>query len=82
MQPQINGTSPPSSTAEPVNPGRFSPTDRLAPFRPGAVDPLPPQAQTQETTAMSQTVPSSNGIVPSQTARIEVIGVGEGAAMP
>jgi cell division protein FtsZ len=80
MQPQINGTSPPSSTAEPVNPGRFSPTDRLAPSRPGGVDPLPPQAQTQETTAMSQTVPSSNGIVPSQTARIEVIGVGGGGS--
>jgi cell division protein FtsZ len=29
---------------------------------------------------MSQTVPSSNGIVPSQTARIEVIGVGGGGS--
>jgi cell division protein FtsZ len=80
MQPQINGTSPPSSSAEPVNPGQFSPADRLGPSRAGAVDPLPPQAQTQETTAMSQTVPSSNGIVPSQTARIEVIGVGGGGS--
>jgi hypothetical protein len=75
MQPQINGISPPSSTAEPANSGRFSPPAGLASSRPGAVDPLPPQAPTQETTAMSQTVPSSNGIVPSQTARIEVIGV-------
>jgi cell division protein FtsZ len=80
MQPQINGTSPPSSSAAPVDPGRFSPPEGLAPSRPGAVDPLPPQAQTQETTAMSQTVPSSNGIVPSQTARIEVIGVGGGGS--
>ena len=80
MQPQTNGTSPPSSSAAPVDPGRFSPPEGLAHSRPGAVDPLPPQAQTQETTAMSQTVPSSNGIVPSQTARIEVIGVGGGGS--
>ena len=30
--------------------------------------------------AMSQTPPSSHGIVPSQTARIEVIGVGGGGS--
>jgi hypothetical protein len=32
--------------------------------------------------AMVQSTPQPNGITPSQTARIEVVGVGGGAAMP
>jgi cell division protein FtsZ len=67
MQPQHNGTSVPIGAAR----------DHA---REGAVDPLPPQAPPQEFPPMSQSAPSSNGITPSQSARIEVIGVGGGGS--
>jgi cell division protein FtsZ len=67
MQPQHNGTSLPIGAAR----------DHV---RQGAADPLPPQAPPQEFPPMSQSAPSSNGITPSQSARIEVIGVGGGGS--
>jgi cell division protein FtsZ len=45
-----------------------------------AVDPQSPQSFSQESAPMSQSPMSSNGIVPSQSARIEVIGVGGGGS--
>lgn len=66
-QPQNNGTSVPN-------------TARRDHARAGGADPLPPQAPPQEFPPMSHSAPSSNGIVPSQSARIEVIGVGGGGS--
>jgi cell division GTPase FtsZ len=66
-QPQINGTSVPN-------------TAKRDHARAGGADPLPPQAPPQEFPPMSHSAPSSNGIVPSQSARIEVIGVGGGGS--
>ena len=80
MQPQINGISPEGSKPDPATALQPILLEGLHHDRDGAVDQLPPPAPPQETTAMSQTVPSSNGIVPSQTARIEVIGVGGGGS--
>lgn len=80
MQPQINGISPEGSNPDPATALQPILFEGLHHDRDGAVDQLPPPAPPQETTAMSQTVPSSNGIVPSQTARIEVIGVGGGGS--
>lgn len=40
----------------------------------------PPSSFPQSPLQMSQSTPSSNGIIPSQTARIEVIGVGGGGS--
>jgi cell division protein FtsZ len=80
MQPQINGISPEGSKPDPATALQPILFEGLHHDRDGAVDQLPPPAPPQETTAMSQTVPSSNGIVPSQTARIEVIGVGGGGS--
>jgi cell division protein FtsZ len=80
MQPQINGISPEGSKPDPATARQPILFEGLHHDRDGAVDQLPPPAPPQETTAMSQTVPSSNGIVPSQTARIEVIGVGGGGS--
>jgi cell division protein FtsZ len=80
MQPQINGISPEGSKPDPATARQPILFEGLHHDRGGAVDHLPPPAPPQETTAMSQTVPSSNGIVPSQTARIEVIGVGGGGS--
>jgi len=79
MQPQINGTSSPAPSPEPTFAIPFAPAMELAPKASGAVDPLPPKAPPQEYPEMSHT-PSSNGIVPSQSARIEVIGVGGGGS--
>jgi cell division protein FtsZ len=67
MQPQNNGTNVPNT----------APRDHA---RAGGASPLPPQAPPQEFPPMSQSAPSSNGIVPSQSARIEVIGVGGGGS--
>ena len=80
MQPQINGISPEGSKPDPATTRQPILFEGLHHDRGEAVDHLPPPAPPQETTAMSQTVPSSNGIVPSQTARIEVIGVGGGGS--
>jgi cell division protein FtsZ len=80
MQPQTNGISPQGSNPDQTIPLQPIPSEGLNHDRGGPVDPLPPPALPQETTSMSQTVPSSNGIVPSQTARIEVIGVGGGGS--
>jgi len=80
MQPQINGISPEGSKPDPATASQPILFEGLHHDRGEAVDHLPPPAPPQETTAMSQTVPSSNGIVPSQTARIEVIGVGGGGS--
>jgi cell division protein FtsZ len=80
MQPQITGISPEGSNPDQAIPRQPIPFEGVLHERGGAVDHLPPPAPPQETTAMSQTVPSSNGIVPSQTARIEVIGVGGGGS--
>jgi len=80
MQPQINGISPEGSKPDPATTLQPILFEGLHHDRGEAVDHLPPPAPPQETTAMSQTVPSSNGIVPSQTARIEVIGVGGGGS--
>jgi cell division protein FtsZ len=80
MQPQINGISPEGSKPDPATARQPILFEGLHHDRGEAVDHLPPPAPPQETTAMSQTVPSSNGIVPSQTARIEVIGVGGGGS--
>jgi cell division protein FtsZ len=79
MQPQINGTSP-AHSPEPTLDHRFSHASAQEKRLNGVVDPLPQQAPPQEFPAMSQTSPSSNGIVPSQSARIEVIGVGGGGS--
>lgn len=80
MQPQFNGISPQGFTPDPALPLQPLPLEELLDGRNGSDDSLPPPAPPQETTAMSQTEPSSNGIVPSQTARIEVIGVGGGGS--
>jgi len=80
MQSQTNGISPQGSNPDQTIPLQPIPSEGLNHDRGGPVDPLPPPALPQETTSMSQTVPSSNGIVPSQTARIEVIGVGGGGS--
>ena len=80
MQSQINGISGQGSNPDQEIPLQPNPLEGLHHVRGGAVDHLPPPAPPQETTAMSQTVPSSNGITPSQTARIEVIGVGGGGS--
>jgi cell division protein FtsZ len=71
MQRQINGLrptgSPPGATSSDHD--VTAPAD--LPFSP---------APLMDPHAMSQTHPSSNGIVPSQSARIEVIGVGGGGS--
>jgi len=71
MQPQINGLRPPGLSEGSTS----SDQDVSAP-----VDPLFPPAPLMDSLDMSQTQPSSNGIVPSQNARIEVIGVGGGGS--
>ena len=68
MQPQTNGTTSATAMASAKDPDQ--PEDRPdshATLHASFLD-------------MSQTSPSSNGIVPSQTARIEVIGVGGGGS--
>ena len=67
MQPQINGnSSPPAMTREPAIP---LPVDLTTTQEPYEMSQSQPQSQS-----------SSNGIVPSQSARIEVIGVGGGGS--
>jgi cell division protein FtsZ len=66
MQPKINGTSPSAMTRDQDG------------HDPGDLTSTP--AFLQEHPEMSQSAPSSNGIVPSQSARIEVIGVGGGGS--
>ena len=75
MQPQTNGftPSPHAMTRDLDTPLFVSPT---AP--PTITTPTPPSPQ--ENHPMSQTPENSNGIVPSQSARIEVIGVGGGGS--
>ena len=68
MQPPINGF-PPSHPAITRDQDHFS-----------SVDQSDQPASLQEHHDMSQTSPQSNGIVPSQSARIEVIGVGGGGS--
>jgi cell division protein FtsZ len=79
MQPQINGTSSPAPSPEPTLALPFPSAPTRDPGASGTVDPLPPKAPPHEYPEMSHT-PSSNGIVPSQSARIEVIGVGGGGS--
>lgn len=68
MQPQANGTnaSKAMTRAQEATP----PVQRLS----------SPQASSDKPLDMSHPSPSSNGIVPSQSARIEVIGVGGGGS--
>jgi cell division protein FtsZ len=80
MQPQINGTSNHAANPQAATAHRPDRPWGLDQARNGAADPMPPQVHPQEFPEMSQPMPSSNGIVPSQTARIEVIGVGGGGS--
>lgn len=68
MQPPINGFPPshPAITRDQDHPSSVDQSDQ--------------PASHQEHQDMSQTSPQSNGIVPSQSARIEVIGVGGGGS--
>jgi len=68
MQPQTNGTTSPTAMASAKDPDQLEDRpDSHATLHASFLD-------------MSQTSPNSNGIVPSQTARIEVIGVGGGGS--
>jgi cell division protein FtsZ len=80
MQPQINGTSNHAANPQAATAHRPDRPWGLDQARNRAADPMPPQVHPQEFPEMSQPMPSSNGIVPSQTARIEVIGVGGGGS--
>ena len=67
MQPQSNGHPTPEAMNRPQESS-------------ASVDDPSQPASIQELLDMTQIPPSSNGIVPSQTARIEVIGVGGGGS--
>jgi cell division protein FtsZ len=68
MQPQANGTNASKAMT------------RAQEAKPPVPRPSSPQASSSKPLDMSHTSPSSNGIVPSQSARIEVIGVGGGGS--
>ncbi len=71
MQPPINGLNLSGLAPTPSPQARHIPSPVASPLSP---------APLMDSLDMSQTQPSSNGIVPSQSARIEVIGVGGGGS--
>lgn len=74
MQPPSNGNIPPKARPVVSPPAMMSATGELPrELRPSSSFP-------QTSLQMSQSTPSANGIIPSQTARIEVIGVGGGGS--
>lgn len=75
MQPPSNSNIRPETTAPPHT--TLTPSGGSLP---GRLHPRPTTTIPQSPLVMSQSTPSPNGIIPSQSARIEVIGVGGGGS--